>query len=75
MTDTHRGYKVVRYYHDRPGHRRTINARCTLAEAQAHCDNPETSSRTATTAAAGAARPRSFKNDRLSVGIRSPSRT
>ena len=54
MTDTHRGYKIVRYYHDRPGHRHTLNARCTLAEAQAHCDDPETSSRTATTAAAKA---------------------
>jgi hypothetical protein len=50
----HKGYKVVRFYKDRPGHKRTIIKRCTLAEAQAHCSNPETSSSTATSAAARA---------------------
>jgi hypothetical protein len=39
-------YKVVRFYQNRPGQRRTIIARCTLAEAQAHCRDPETSSST-----------------------------
>jgi len=47
-------YKVVRFYFDRPGYRRTIIERCTLAEAQAHCNDPETSSSTATGAAARA---------------------
>lgn len=46
------GYKVVRFYMYRPGYSRTIIARCTLAEAQAHCQDPETSSSTATSAAA-----------------------
>ena len=40
------GYKVVRFYFDRPDYRRTIVARCTEAQAQAHCSNPETSSST-----------------------------
>jgi len=43
-----RGYKVVRTYFR--GGKRTIIARCTLAEAQAHCDDPETSSSTCTSA-------------------------
>jgi hypothetical protein len=43
---TMRGYKVVRMYRDRPGHRRTIIQRCTEAEARAHCNDPETSSST-----------------------------
>lgn len=39
-------YKIVRcYLRDRP--RRTIKTGLTLDEAQAHCKNPETSSRTA----------------------------
>ena len=46
MTDT--GYRVIRFYYNRPGYRRTIIDRCTLAEAQAHCNDPETSSSTAT---------------------------
>ena len=40
------GYKVVRFYASRPGYRRTIIDRCTEAQAQAHCSNPETSSST-----------------------------
>ena len=39
-------YKIVRHYFK--GGRRTIATRLTLAEAQAHCHNPETSSKTAT---------------------------
>lgn len=46
----HRGYKVVRFY--ARGGRHTIIKRCTLADAQAHCKDPETSSKTATSAAA-----------------------
>jgi len=37
------GYRVVRFYFHRPGRRRTIIDRCTLAQAQEHCSNPETS--------------------------------
>jgi len=40
------GYKVVRTYFNRPRVGRTIIERCTLAEAQEHCENPETSSST-----------------------------
>lgn len=47
-----RGYKVIRFYFNRPGYRRTIIARCTLAEAKRHCNDPETSSSTAKGAAA-----------------------
>lgn len=43
-------YKIVRMYFR--GGRRTIVTGLTLEEAQAHCKNPETSSRTATSAAA-----------------------
>lgn len=43
-------YKIVRCYQNGPS--RTIRRGLTLAEAQAHCRNPETSSRTATSAAA-----------------------
>ena len=44
-------YKIVRFYQIGP-RRRTIKTGLTLAEAQAHCKDPETSSRTATSAAA-----------------------
>jgi hypothetical protein len=43
-----KGYKVVRMYQRGEHRRRTIITRCTLAEAQAHCQNPETSSSTCT---------------------------
>ena len=39
-------YKIVRMYFK--GDRRTIKTGLTLAEAQAHCRDPETSSKTAT---------------------------
>lgn len=45
-------YKIVRFYMN--GGRRTIDTGLTLEEAQAHCQDPETSSRTATTAKARA---------------------
>lgn len=45
-------YKIVRVYLDRSKRRRTIKTGLTLKEAQAHCQNPETSSRTATSAKA-----------------------
>lgn len=45
-----KGYRVVRFYQRRPGYRRTIIDRCTEAEAQAHCSDPETSSSTCTSA-------------------------
>lgn len=44
-------YKIVRSYLNNPC-RRTIATGLTLEEAQAHCRNPETSSRTATSSAA-----------------------
>lgn len=43
-------YKVVRHYER--GNRRLIIKRCTLEEAQAHCRDPESSSRTAHSATA-----------------------
>ena len=48
-------YKIVRHYHGKPaygdgGHlhssKRTIETGLTLEQAQAHCNDPETSSRT-----------------------------
>jgi len=45
-----RKYRVIRFYFNRP--RRTIMSCLTLAEAQAHCSNPETSSSTAKSATA-----------------------
>lgn len=47
-------YKIVRFYFSKPGQRRTIATGLTLEEAQAHCQNPETSSKTCTTATAKA---------------------
>jgi hypothetical protein len=44
-------YKIARFYQN-GSRRRTIKTGLTLAEAQAHCKDPETSSRTATSAAA-----------------------
>lgn len=41
-------YKVTRSYFNKPGQRRTILSNLTLEEAQAHCKDPETSSRTCT---------------------------
>lgn len=45
-------YRVVRFYFNRPGYRRTILSGLTEAEAQAHCNDPETSSSTAKGSAA-----------------------
>lgn len=45
-------YKIVRMYFK--GGRRTIETGLTLEQAQKHCQNPETSSRTATSAKARA---------------------
>lgn len=50
-------WRVVRFYFNKPGQRRTIIDRCTLAQAQVHCNDPETSSATATSSA-GRARTR-----------------
>lgn len=44
-------YKIVRYFNDG---KRTIERGLTLEEAQAHCRDPETSSKTATSARAKA---------------------
>lgn len=51
-TSTHRTYRIVRHYF-RNGHR-TIATGLSLKWAQAHCQNPETSSNTATSGAAKA---------------------
>ena len=48
------GYRIVRFYRDAGIRRRVIVNRCTLAEAQRHCSDPETSSSTATSSAARA---------------------
>lgn len=46
-------YKILRFYRDQPGlSNRTIKRGLTLEEAQAHCHDPETSSKTATLARA-----------------------
>lgn len=42
-------YKIVRYFY-RNSRKRTIATGLTLEEAQAHCNDPETSSKTATSA-------------------------
>ena len=39
-------YKIVRFYGDFAGHKRTVVTGLTLDEAQAHCQDPETSSST-----------------------------
>lgn len=46
-------YRVVRFYREAPfgKRRRVIISRCSLKEAQAHCQDPETSSSTCTKAA------------------------
>lgn len=46
--EARRSYNVVRFYRDAGIRRRVILERLTLAEAQAHCNDPETSSSTAT---------------------------
>lgn len=48
ITAAERSYNIVRFYRDAPIRRRIIAERVTLAEAQAHCSDPETSSSTAT---------------------------
>lgn len=45
-----RHYRVVRFYFNRPGRARTILSGLTETEAQAHCNDPETSSSTCTNA-------------------------
>jgi hypothetical protein len=47
-------YKIVRFYQDRNRPRRTILTGLTLEQAQAHCEDPESSSTTATSATAKA---------------------
>ena len=50
-------YKIVRFYFNKPGYKYTIKRGLTLAEAQAHCRDKETSSSTCTSRA-GLARTR-----------------
>lgn len=45
-------YKIVRTYFELPGKSRVIKRGLTLEEAKAHCQDPETSSRTAKSAEA-----------------------
>lgn len=46
--DRDRRYRIVRHYFNRPGRGRTIARGLTLREARRHCNDPETSSSTAT---------------------------
>lgn len=39
-------YKIIRFYFNREGYRKTIKSGLTLEQAQAHCQDPETSSST-----------------------------
>ena len=41
-------YRIVRFFHGHP--KQTVRAKCTLEEAQRHCNDPESSSRTCTAA-------------------------
>ena len=41
-------YRIIRFYRDAGIRRRVIDIGLTLAEVQAHCQDPETSSSTAT---------------------------
>jgi len=41
-------YKIVRFYQDPSKSNRTVQTGLTLEEAQEHCNDPETSSRTCT---------------------------
>lgn len=41
-------YRVVRFYFNKPGRGRVIMNHVTIEQAQAHCRDPETSSRTCT---------------------------
>ena len=43
-------YKIIRFFENRDVPSRTIRTGLTLEEAQEHCHNPETSSRTCTCA-------------------------
>lgn len=45
-------YKIVRFFFNEPGAKRVVKRVQTLEEAQAHCNDPETSSSTATSAPA-----------------------
>lgn len=45
-------YRIMRFYRDGYPRRRTVRTGLTLEAAQAHCADPETSSSTATGAAA-----------------------
>ena len=45
-------YKIQRLYFRKPGVRRTLDSGLTLEQAQEHCRNPETSSKTARSSAA-----------------------
>jgi hypothetical protein len=39
-------YKIIRFYYKQEGYRKTIKKGLTLEQAQAHCNDPETSSST-----------------------------
>ena len=50
-------YNIIRFYFNKPGYKYTIKRGLSLAEAQAHCSDKETSSSTCTSRA-GLARTR-----------------
>ncbi len=47
-------YKVIRFYFNKPGYKRTIATGLSLEQAKEHCNDPETSSSTATSSSARA---------------------
>lgn len=47
-------YRVIRFYYNKPGRHRVIYSGLTLEQAQEHCSNPETSSKTCKTSQAKA---------------------
>jgi hypothetical protein len=47
----YRYYQIVRYFADPQKRKRIVNTRCTRAEAEQHCNDPENSSQTCTSEA------------------------
>jgi hypothetical protein len=61
MRDDERTYKIVRHFQNESLENKTIYEGMTLEEAKAHCNDPESSSRSCTSAE-GRARTKKFGN-------------